>query len=246
MTVLPGSVITTARQRVRRRRRHQALGGLVVAGVSLATLASGSSPVRSAATEDPTVRAGTIVHCDGDHFDLIDQRTARCVAATPTTTPPVPNPPPSTPPPPIPAPVPGPGCGGGIPLVGDQKALTLDIPTGTTIDARNALWRSKDVGDYAVNLLGTGTGTCWLGGTIVGEWPMNDSWDLWHHRSGLRWSEPKMTVQDVVIANEGDSLKPKDANGGQATDWTVRHVHVIASHDDCLENDYVHSGVIEN
>jgi len=124
--------------------------------------------------------------------------------------------------------------------------LTTNVPDHTAIDARDASWRSADAGDYAVSLLGTGSGPCWLGGTIIGEWPMSDAWDLWHHRAGLRWSEPNTTVQDAVIANEGDALKPKDEDGGQATNWTVRHVHVIDAHDDCLENDYVHSGVIED
>jgi hypothetical protein len=53
---------------------------------------------------------------------------------------------------------------------------------------------------------------------------------------------PQSIVEDVAISNYGDGIRFQD----YATDWTVRRVRITDAHDDCLENDRQHAGLIDD
>ena len=217
---------------------------MVVALATVGALVLSGGAVWGASTAwNVVVAPGEVAHCNGDRFVAVDAQTARCEATAPT----VPTPPASTPPvvvPPVP-PTGGAECPPGRVVAGPQTRFESGLGAGTTLVARNATWDSERAGDYPVSVFGRGSGSCWSGGAIRGDWPQSDPWDRWHHRAAFRWSQPDMTVENVVIANTGDALKPKDEDGNQATNWTVRRALVINAHDDCLENDYVHSGLVD-
>lgn len=232
-------------RRAARRRRWVRRGG--VAPLAVATvIVLGAGAWSATSPHTVAVNPGEVAVCNR-RFVKIDARTVRCPASMPPASPaPPPTPPVSTPVVPVPSPAASTCSALEPPLTGRQSTLYTTIPQNRTLDARTAVWDSTQAGDYAVSVFGAENGSCWLGGIIRGDWPFTDPWTSWHYRAGLRWSQPDMTVDRVVIANYGDALKPKDDGGGQATNWTVRHTLVINAHDDCLENDYVHSGLIED
>ncbi len=127
---------------------------------------------------------------------------------------------------------------------GPQRAHDAPIPSGATLRAIGATWIG--VGDYQVSLLGDAARACMVGGTMFGEWPDTDRWSKWHYRSALRFSQPEFTVVGVRIINAGDGIKPKDDAGGAAQDFHIEGSWIQHVHDDCIENDYVHSGVIRD
>jgi hypothetical protein len=129
-------------------------------------------------------------------------------------------------------------------VTGRQAARTQPVPTGTTLRAVGASWVA--VGDYQVSLLGNAPRACMVGGTLFGEWPDSDPWTKWHYRTALRFSQPGFTVFGVRIINTGDGIKPKDEDGGAAQDFHIEGSWIQHVHDDCIENDYVHSGRIRD
>jgi hypothetical protein len=93
-------------------------------------------------------------------------------------------------------------------------------------------------------------GSCWRGGQILGRetnpLTAKDPWTTYHYRAGYRFSQPQMAVEDVESSYYGDAFKPKDDGGGHATDWLLRHVYSAHAYDDCIENDYLHGGRVED
>ena len=81
---------------------------------------------------------------------------------------------------------------------------------------------------------------------MIGEWPDSDRWSKWHYRAGVRFSQPDFSVIGVHVDNAGDGIKVKDGAGGAAQGFDVEGSWVQHVHDDCIENDYVHTGVIHD
>lgn len=131
-----------------------------------------------------------------------------------------------------------------VPVSGAQPARSQPLAGGTTLAAHGALWTRT--GDYPVSFLGSGPGACVVGGTIIGEWPESDPWTRWHGRGALRFSQPGFSVLGVHVFNAGDGVKVKDDAGGAAQDFVIQGSWIQHAHDDCIENDYLHSGVIRD
>ena len=81
---------------------------------------------------------------------------------------------------------------------------------------------------------------------MIGEWPDSDPWSAWHGRGALRVSQPDFTVIGIHVFNAGDGFKAKDASGGAAQHFVLEGSWIQHVHDDCIENDYLHSGVIRD
>jgi len=127
---------------------------------------------------------------------------------------------------------------------GPQPSRTNPLPAHTTLKSVGATW--THVGDYQVTFEGVAPGACMVGGTLLGEWPDSDRWSKWHYRAGIRFSQPDFGVIGVHVYNEGDGIKVKDGAGGAAQNFVIEGSWVQHSHDDCIENDYVHTGVIHD
>jgi hypothetical protein len=143
----------------------------------------------------------------------------------------------------------GASCGGeygSFSVVGRQAEFHPNVANGALIDARGAEWNSSVAGDYPVVLDAsdsTNHDVCWSGGTITGDYPAATSWETYPGTSAMTIRSPGFTVQGVTIDYCGDGRGVgEDASGG----WTIRDAHMINIHDDCVENDYMHDGLIEN
>jgi hypothetical protein len=130
-----------------------------------------------------------------------------------------------------------------ITLSGTQSRFDKRDATAanTKFDARQAWWTGTTA--FPV-LFGTQQtpGICWSGGRIQGGWSGGTSWSTYHSSAGLFSESPNATVEDVTISNYGDAIRQVD----YAENWTIRRMHVVDAHDDCVENDRLYAGLIED
>lgn len=109
----------------------------------------------------------------------------------------------------------------------------------TRLDVRNARWRGED--SYAITAGGTRR-ICVSGGLIEGTWANDTSWKTMHGTGAIVLNAPGATVEDVRIHGYGDSIRLVD----RSQNFTVRRLHLSFSRDDCIENDWLHSGTVSD
>lgn len=121
-------------------------------------------------------------------------------------------------------------------------------PGARLFDARGATWSGIDAaGNYVrwpVTLRGNYSNGCWSGGTIKGAWNDTDSGVSWvdpYHSAGAMSIEvAQFTVENLRIEGHGDGIVT-DAPGAR-----LRGVYMTDIHDDCVQNDYMHSVSIKD
>ncbi|MBK5289401.1 MAG: hypothetical protein JJE46_13155 [Acidimicrobiia bacterium] len=105
------------------------------------------------------------------------------------------------------------------------------------VDARTANWTQID--DWPVSVTGTAP-LCWDGGRVMGTYGSATTWDTFHHTGGFSFNNPNSIIENVRVHNYGDAINVREG----ATNWKVRAAHTTLTHDDCLQDDYLTSGVI--
>ena len=119
-----------------------------------------------------------------------------------------------------------------------EQYKELDLAAESIIDATGALW--LDVADYPVRISG-GKGVCWVGGSIRGSYPDTDSWDRMHDTAAFSVTLSGFLGIGIRVHNYGDAINIVD----NAHDFTIRQAHLTHIRDDCIENDRLHGGVVE-
>ena len=117
--------------------------------------------------------------------------------------------------------------------------FTSDIPASTGVDALGALWLQTD--NWPVSF-GGGSGGCFLGGDIIGTYPQSTPWSTFHHTGGLNFTNPDFTIAGLRVHNIGDGIRVRAG----ADNFRITGVHLSFIHDDCVENDQLYSGVVED
>ena len=116
------------------------------------------------------------------------------------------------------------------------------LPENVSVDARTATWIHVD--DYPVVLEG-GPNICFSGGTVRGEYPYSTDWDIMHNTSGfILRTTGKTTVENIRVHNYGDGIA--FSRGNPSYSFHVIGAHMTHIRDDCVENDYMYSGLIED
>jgi hypothetical protein len=112
---------------------------------------------------------------------------------------------------------------------------------GERIDARAAAFIGSSSNRYPINL-GGGSGACIAGGRVTGSYDRNASWDAMHdvNNAAIRMENDVFLVDGLRVDNVTDGIRPV---GGP---FTIRQVWLSYIRDDCVENDHVQSGVIED
>jgi hypothetical protein len=120
------------------------------------------------------------------------------------------------------------------------------------IDARAATWTAQwpvqEDFDDPVQIAG-GPGICFSGGTIQGNYPEqidNDphsTWDYLHGTSGMDVYAENTTIEGTRIHNYGDGI---DFDHGPSSNFVINGVHLSHIRDDCVENDSLYSGLIDD
>ena len=119
-----------------------------------------------------------------------------------------------------------------------SRRFTADIPADSAVDAQTAIWLQTD--NWPVSFAG-GAGACWLGGQVFGTYPQNTRWDQFHHTGGLNFQNDRMTIVDLRVHNYGDGIRVRAG----AKDFMITGAHLSFIHDDCIENDQLYSGTVE-
>jgi hypothetical protein len=138
------------------------------------------------------------------------------------------------------------GTGPVITIRGDQsrqyRTGSRPLPDNVSVDARTATWDHVD--DYPVVLEG-GPDICFSGGAIRGEYPYSTDWETMHDTSAFTFrTTGKTTVENVRIHNYGDGIN--FSTGNPRYSFHVIGAHLTHIRDDCVQNDYMYSGLIED
>jgi hypothetical protein len=130
-----------------------------------------------------------------------------------------------------------------VTLAGTQTSAldNTSAAADTKFDASTAQFlTAADV----VTRVGGGAGVCYHGGQIVGQGPPSTPWSTMHDRYGMVVRDaPLFQIESVTVFDYGDGVSMDDQ--GDAG-WTIRHLHVKYSRDDCVENDFLNSGTIDS
>ena len=116
----------------------------------------------------------------------------------------------------------------------------------TVIDAHTATWSGgSGTEPWPITIGGPGP-VCLYGGTFKGAWDDSDpavTWeDPYHHSGGITIRAPHLLVEGLRIDNQGDGVNV-DVTG---TDFDLRAIHLSNIHDDCIQDDFLNSGIIED
>jgi hypothetical protein len=119
------------------------------------------------------------------------------------------------------------------------ERFTSDIADRTAVDALGALWLQTD--DWPISF-GGGSGGCWVGGEIVGTYAQSTPWETFHHTGGLNFTNADFTIDGLRVHNIGDGIRVRAG----ADNFRITGVHLSFIHDDCVENDQLYTGVLED
>jgi|SRR5215210_1591790 len=124
-----------------------------------------------------------------------------------------------------------------------------DPPSDTTFDASRSTWR-PDLDTYPIGVDTTSSRICWFDGSVFGSIPPTMTWEDAHRHNqpcirivAREW----MKVDGVRCDNTGDGFRPRETStGADNVTMTVRNTYFTRIHDDCLENDGVIGGLLQN
>ena len=121
-----------------------------------------------------------------------------------------------------------------------QRYDNRSIPNGAILDATAASWSSTI--PYPVVLKG-GDKWCWSGARIVGLWSDTTSWSTLHGPEGMEIQDggDSSLVERVSIEEYGHAI-----SWHTNPHWTLRHSHFKHIHDDCVENDWMQSALVDD
>jgi hypothetical protein len=113
------------------------------------------------------------------------------------------------------------------------------LPPAAELDARGATFLASPSNLYPLDL-GGGSGACFAGGTVQGQYDRTLSWDAMHtmNNAGIRFENARFTVAGLRIDDVTDGIRPV---GGP---FTVTQAWLSYVRDDCVENDHVQGGLI--
>jgi len=117
------------------------------------------------------------------------------------------------------------------------------LEPGTKIDARRATFLGWPGTGHLINLDG-GSGVCVAGGTVLGQYDRTWTWDQMHsfNSAAIAFNNAQSIVDGMRIDNVVDGIRPRD----YGTSFTVRNAWLSYVRDDCVENDHLQGGLVED
>jgi hypothetical protein len=85
---------------------------------------------------------------------------------------------------------------------------------------------------------------CWAGGVVLGENRLDATWDDMHspNNAGFIFENARLTIDGLRMHNVGDGIRPR----GGAADFVIKDVWLSYIRDDCVENDHMNAGLVED
>ena len=119
----------------------------------------------------------------------------------------------------------------------------------TTLVATDSSWR-PDLSTYPINIDGGAARLCWLDGAVYGSIPPSMTWEEAHeyNQPCLRIVATEWLVVDGLRCdNTDDGLRPREVEtGAHDLAMLIRGTYLTEIHDDCLENDGIIGGVLQD
>jgi hypothetical protein len=132
------------------------------------------------------------------------------------------------------------------PLLKPSGTMTSQYRNGslaasTRIDARALTVLASPANRYPINL-GGGADVCLAGPRVLGQYDRNLGWDAMHsmNNAGIATKLPFATIDGARIDNVTDGIRP------QFGVFTIRQAYMSYIRDDCVENDHLFGGLIED
>ena len=129
-----------------------------------------------------------------------------------------------------------------IPLSGLVTAEYSDLALADNarVDATTAQFLT---GTTHPVIVGGGSGGCFHGGEILGQLPPSTDWNTMHDTYAFRTEGiPGFEIEDSRVFDYGDAI----SLNGNTTAWVMRRVHFKYMRDDCVQNDWLNSGMIDS
>jgi hypothetical protein len=122
-----------------------------------------------------------------------------------------------------------------------DRVSALTLPAGARIDARLGTFLASPANRYPI-LLGGGAGVCFAGGTVRGGYDRGLDWEAMHqvNNAGIRIESAGTIVDGIRIDDVTDGIRPV------GPDFTIRAAWLSWVRDDCVENDHLQGGLIED
>jgi len=114
------------------------------------------------------------------------------------------------------------------------------LADNTKIDASTAQFIAGNGTKIPVHI--AGTNVCYHGGEVIGQWPPSTPWNYAYTTYGIVVSSPNAIVENVVMPNFGNGVS-MDQNGAN---FTVRSSYLSYGRDGSIENDFDHSGTVDD
>jgi hypothetical protein len=110
------------------------------------------------------------------------------------------------------------------------------------VDANTATFVAGPTNRYPINLDG-GDAACFAGGVVDGRYNRSLGWEAMHdmNNAGIAFDNAEFTLESLRIDNVTDGIRPQEHGG-----FTLRRLWLSYIRDDCVENDHVHGGLIED
>ena len=129
-----------------------------------------------------------------------------------------------------------------ITVTGTQAAFdNTSMASDTKVDASTAQFVAPSA--IVVVHVGGGSRICWHGGEIIGELPPSTPWSTMHDSYGIDVDGPSFQLEQLRVFNNGDGVT-MDAQ--EDVNWIWRDVYFKYMRDDCVENDFLNNGTIED
>lgn len=124
-------------------------------------------------------------------------------------------------------------------LIGPQTEFTETVGANARIDASAATWTGTV--SYPV-YFNAGDDACWDGGTITGTYGVSTTWDTFHGNAGVGFAGARFTLDRPRVFNYGDGIRARTGS----SDFLIKHAYLAYIHDDCVQNDDLLVGAIED
>ena len=129
-----------------------------------------------------------------------------------------------------------------ITVSGAQTSFdNTNMATNTKVDASTAQFVSPSA--TVVVHVGGSAGICWHGGEILGQLPPATAWSTMHDSYGIDVDGASFLLERLRLFDLGDGVT-MDSQGD--INWIWRDVYFKYMRDDCVENDFLNNGTIEN
>jgi hypothetical protein len=123
------------------------------------------------------------------------------------------------------------------------------VEDDTTFDAAGSIWR-PDLSTYPINIDTEAGRICWVGGQVEGSIPESMTWEEAHglNQPCLRIVATEwMVVDGLRCDNTDDGIRPRETGtDAQNVTMTIHDTYLTRIHDDCLENDGVIGGLLQD